>query len=105
MGNQNAFLARYEGMTSRVSHITGYLTDAAVYLGRIMRGSKRDVYPFGFLIFKTLSFLIGALFGCYLIRIDRRLHLILPAALYIFAGFFYYVYIYRKNVEEEVLIE
>ncbi len=104
MGNQNAFLVRYEGITTRSSHITGYLTDAAVCLGRMMRGKKSDVRPFLVLIFKILGFMIGAAIGCYLTQIDARLHLVLPAVIYILAGFFYYTHIYEKDAEEKALV-
>ena len=103
-GQSNAFLVRYEGITTRSSYITGYLTDAAVCLGRMMRGKKSDVRPFLVLIFKILGFMIGAAIGCYLTQIDARLHLVLPAVIYILAGFFYYTHIYEKDAEEKALV-
>ena len=101
MGNQNAFLTRYKRITTRISHITGYLTDAAVYLGRIMRGCKTSIRPFWFIIFNVLGFLIGALAGLFLIQIDVRFHLLLPAAIYILAGSFYHMEIYKGEIEHK----
>ncbi|NMA13150.1 MAG: DUF1275 domain-containing protein [Chloroflexi bacterium] len=101
MGNQNAFLTRYKGMTTRISHITGYITDAAVFLGRIMRGSRSFVRPFWFILLKILGFLLGALAGVYLIQIDIRFHLLFPAAIYIFAGFYYHSVIYKEEMEKK----
>lgn len=97
LGSQNAFLFKYRGLTTRITHLTGYITDAAVFLGRRIRGNREDMPRFWFLTFQTLGFLVGAGVGCLLVRLDRILYLTLPAALYALAGFFYLIYIYRKD--------
>ena len=98
LGSQNAFLTKYKGLTTRVSHVAGYLTDIAVFLARRIRGSRQDGPLFKFCAFQTLCFFLGALLGVLLIRINSGLHLFVPGAIFIFLGLFYLFLIRGKNV-------
>lgn len=63
LGLQNGILKNVRGLTSRTSHMTGYLTDAGVALGARLRGQKGLTWQAGYLVLQLFIFLLGALAG------------------------------------------
>lgn len=66
MGLQNGTHIRFHNITIRTTHMTGYLTDAAVSFGRAFRGSKEERYKALFISYSIFIFFLGGLFGAYI---------------------------------------
>lgn len=54
LGVQNGLFISYKGIIVRTTHITGNLTDAGVYLGRVIRGERQDSWRILFYFKKSL---------------------------------------------------
>jgi uncharacterized membrane protein YoaK (UPF0700 family) len=66
MGLQNGTRIRFHAIVIRTTHMTGYLTDAAVSFGRSFRGNKEARFEALFLSYSILIFFVGGLFGAFL---------------------------------------
>lgn len=102
-GVQNALLLRYKSITTRTTHITGYLTDCSVNLGRAIKGDKIAFKLFLFFFINILVFFFGAILGVYSIQfLDLRSFFII-GFLQIISGFFYLYFINNRDIGEEIL--
>jgi hypothetical protein len=60
---QNGILLNFHGVTTRTTHMTGYLTDAGVELGKRLRGVKTERWKLFYFAIHILIYLIGAVVG------------------------------------------
>lgn len=102
-GLQNGLLTRYKGMTTRTTHMTGYITDASVYLGRAISGDKDALTKFKFLVFNIFSFFLGTVIGVFSIDNLRLTAFIITGTLKIITGIYYLIFINKKDIHQVIL--
>lgn len=83
MGLQNGTYLRFQNITIRTTHMSGYVTDAAVSLGKAIRGSKEERFKALFLIYSIACFVCGGLFSAYLHLFQAENSLLVIGLLYI----------------------
>ena len=99
-GAQNALANRYRGLVLRTTHLTGLFTDFGMHLGMKLRG--HDIEPWKLLIplWITLSFLLGAVLGSYLLVIGRSDWLLLAGIGYVSGGLGWSIYKRTGGVDQ-----
>ena len=102
-GLQNALLTRYKGITTRTTHMTGYITDASVYLGRAISGDKEALTKFKFLVLNIFSFFLGTVIGVFSIDNLRLTAFIITGTLKIITGIYYLIFINKKDIHQVIL--
>lgn len=68
LGVQNAFHLKVRGTTLRITHITGYLTDAALVLSVVLKGGLKESWKMLFYIFSITCFFLGGLVSTIIIK-------------------------------------
>lgn len=63
MGLQNGILKNYRQVATRTSHMTGYLTDAGVALGHVLRGDRDQAWKLWYFTCHLVLFFLGSLAG------------------------------------------
>lgn len=94
-GAQNAMFLFIHNFIARTTHLTGYLTDTAFALGRLIRGYKEDWRKFYFNLSHIVVYLIGAILGVLLHQWMPNYLISFIAFLYIIAGLIYFIV--RRN--------
>lgn len=102
-GAQNALLTRYNGITTRTTHLTGYLTDCSINLGRAIRGDKNAFRYFLFFLINIIAFFIGTLVGVFTVSNISVRAFFLVAIFRMMSGLFYLKFINKKDVYQMVL--
>lgn len=102
-GAQNSLLTRYNGITTRTTHMSGYITDAGVYLGRAIRGNRWALKIFLFFFGNVMMFFIGSLVGLYSVSYFGFYSFILAGVMRILSGIYYIIFIYDKDKHQLVL--
>ncbi len=95
LGMQNGILTHYRGITTRITHMTGYLTDAGVEFGEWLRGKRGHVWRSGFFLTNVMIFAFGSLIGAVLFPYLGRQTMILAGVLQICCGLLYIFKIVR----------
>lgn len=93
LGLQNGMFIFYEGILIRTTHLTGYITDAAFFLGTIIRGNKKKIKEVLFYTVNIAAFLLGAASAAFVSAGYSFLYL---SGLYFFSVIYYFVL--RLNV-------
>jgi uncharacterized membrane protein YoaK (UPF0700 family) len=70
-GAQNALANHYRGLVLRTTHLTGLFTDFGIHLGMKLRGHRIEVWKLLIPVWITVSFLLGAIAGSFLILKGR----------------------------------
>jgi uncharacterized membrane protein YoaK (UPF0700 family) len=97
LGVQNGILLNFHGVTTRTTHMTGYLTDAGVELGKRLRGVKTERWKLFYFAIHILIYLIGAVVGA-LTRHALSLYAIAVAgALQIICGLIYFTMVIPEH--------
>jgi uncharacterized membrane protein YoaK (UPF0700 family) len=91
-GMQNGLFITYKGMTVRMTHITGSLTDMGVYIGNYLRKKHTDVWKIKFLFFLFLGFFIGGIIGSFSYFNFGRNSFLLASLGYLLAGILYFLW-------------
>lgn len=102
-GMQNALLTRYKGITTRTTHITGYLTDCSVNLGRAMRGDKNAFDHFLFFLINIFIFFLGGIIGFLCLEKFGFYSFFIIGLLTAFSGFFYTKFLNFKDYNQIIL--
>lgn len=104
LGLQNALFISYKGILVRTTHITGNLTDAGVFLGRLLRGESHDKAKMYFYFLNISAFFVGALMGTSLFFLQGRTAFLSLAFLYACEAASYFflrlMYYKRKHIEQ-----
>ncbi|MDO5715266.1 MAG: YoaK family protein [Tissierellia bacterium] len=103
-GIQNGLFVLYRGVLVRTSHVTGYLTDGAFYLGSYLRGKREHRWKIRFYLGSLGIFLMGALFFSNLLIQGQEDVLSIIGYSYIGTGFFYFMirqYIRQSRMDLE----
>ena len=90
MGLQNGILKNVRQVTSRTSHMTGYLTDAGVALGQVMRGDRDQAWKFWYFTCHLILFFLGSLAGGLVQILAGRWALSLAGLIQLSAGLVYW---------------
>ncbi|MGL4534287.1 MAG: YoaK family protein [Fusobacteriaceae bacterium] len=100
VGIQNGMLIKYKGIAAKTTHITGIFTDIGVYIGRYLRGDKKEIWKIEFSLFTMLGFLFGGFFAI-------KIYSILEGDIFYLIGFLYillgivFLDSNRKRIKEE----
>lgn len=94
-GAQNAMFLYIHNFIARTTHLTGYLTDTAFAVGRLIRGYKEDRRKFFFNLSHILVYLLGGILSVVLHKTIPNHLISLIAFLYILAGLIYFIV--RRN--------
>lgn len=92
MGLQNGTYIRFNNMQIRTTHMSGYLTDAAVSYGKALRGSLEERKKALFITYSIQMFFIGGLFGAWIQISHQSLALYIIGSLYIMVGFLVFLF-------------
>ncbi|GLI57143.1 permease [Propionigenium maris DSM 9537] len=91
-GMQNGLFITYKGMTVRMTHITGGLTDMGVYIGNYLRKKHSDVWKIKFLLTLILGFFAGGIVGSMSYFSFGKDSFLLASAGYLSSGFIYFIW-------------
>lgn len=82
MGLQNGTYIRFHNIIIRTTHMSGYVTDAAVSLGRAFRGNKEERFKALYLIYSIFCFVCGGLFASLLYAFRSPYHFLILGLMY-----------------------
>lgn len=102
-GVQNSLLTRYNGITTRTTHMTGYMTDAGVYLGKALRGNRRAFKIFLFFMGNIIIFFLGSFIGIWSVMRLGFYSFIAAGFLRMLSGIYYLLFIHEKDTHQLVL--
>lgn len=92
MGLQNGTYIRFNNMQIRTTHMTGYLTDAAVSFGKALRGSVEERKKALFITYSILMFFTGGLFGAWIQLSHQNWALYIIGSLYLLVGILVFLF-------------
>ena len=92
MGLQNGTYIRFNNMQIRTTHMTGYLTDAAVSFGKALRGSVEERKKALFITYSILMFFTGGLFGAWMQLSLQAWALYIIGILYLLVGILVFLF-------------
>lgn len=87
LGLQNGMFIFYDNILIRTTHLTGYLTDAAFFLGKAARSGKKNTKEVLFYIVNIAVFFLGAFSA---ILIPANYIFLYLFYLYLFSGSYYF---------------
>lgn len=90
MGFQNGMFIKFDQILIRISHFTGYLTDAGFLLGRVLRGNYKDLKTILIYLISIIAFISGGIFSAYNIDKNNK-SFIITGCFYIGVGVYYFV--------------
>lgn len=89
LGIQNGMFIPYNGMLIRTAHFSGYLTDAGLAMGRVLRGKRQELRRAVHYVSGILCFATGALVSAFM---PSSLFFYITAFLYFLSAVFYFVF-------------
>lgn len=89
LGMQNGMFIFYKGILIRTTHFTGYLTDAGLALGMVLRGKREELQRCLFYLSGIICFCIG---GFAALFIHTAIFFYTVSCLYLLIGIFYFVF-------------
>ena len=92
MGLQNGTYIRFNNMQIRTTHMTGYLTDAAVSFGKALRGSVEERKKALFISYSISMFFLGGLFGAWMQISHQIWALFIIGTLYLLVGILVFLF-------------
>ncbi len=97
LGLQNGILQNFRGVTTRVTHMTGYLTDAGVALGRKIRGEIGERWKFHYFLLHVAIFLAGAVLGALMRPVLLRYTVTISGAIQVLCGIVYLTFVIPEH--------
>lgn len=91
-GIQNGLFITYRGMTVRMTHITGGLTDMGVHIGNYLRRKNNDMWKVKFYLTIISGFFIGGGTGTLIYTYIGRTAFVYISLGYIFSGLMYFAW-------------
>jgi uncharacterized membrane protein YoaK (UPF0700 family) len=92
MGLQNGTYLRFQSITIRTTHMSGYVTDAAVSLGKAIRGNKEEGFKALFIMYSIFCFLGGGAFSAFLYIHYPDVSLLILGLLYISVSLIVFIF-------------
>lgn len=93
LGVQNGILKSFRGITSRTTHMTGYLTDAGVVVGERLRGKRGDTWKSWYFLLHVGIFIVGTLAGAILRPMLLRYTVTVAGVIQMICGVVYLGYV------------
>lgn len=92
MGMQNGMIVSFKGIVVRMTHMSGNVTDLAVFLGYRLRGNKNEDRKTGLIPFiAIISFLIGGVLGVLVYKEIGDVFFFIVSGLYVLVGILYFI--------------
>ena len=92
MGMQNGMIVSFKGIVVRMTHMSGNVTDLAVFLGYRLRGNKNEELKTGLIpLIAIISFLIGGILGILLYQKIGNTIFFIMAGIYVAVGILYFI--------------
>ena len=95
LGIQNGMFIPYNGILIRTSHFSGYLTDAGIAMGKVLRGKRQELLRSVHYLSGIIYFAAGAAASAF---IPSALFFYIIAVLYFFTAIFYFNF--RNAIEK-----
>ena len=90
LGIQNGMFIPYDGILIRTSHFSGYLTDAGLSMGKVIRGKRQELRRGVHYLFGIVCFAVGAAASAFMPSIA---FFYIIAVFYFFTAVFYFAFI------------
>ena len=90
LGIQNGMFIPYDGILIRTSHFSGYLTDAGLAMGKVMRGKRQELWRGVHYLSSIVCFAAGAAASAFMPSIA---FFYIIAVFYFFTAVFYFAFI------------
>lgn len=103
LGAQNSLLTRYNGITTRTTHLTGYISDCSINLGRALKGDTASFNNFIFFLINIIAFFVGTVIGVLTVNSISVRSFYYVAVLRIISSTFYLVFINKKDIHQKLL--
>ena len=94
LGIQNGMFIPYDGILIRTSHFSGYLTDAGLAMGKVMRGKRQELRRGVHYLSGIVCFAAGAAASAFMPSIA---FFYIIAVFYFFTAVFYFAFIRGFN--------
>ena len=92
MGMQNGMIVSFRGIVVRMTHMSGNLTDLAVYIGYKIKGNKNEKLITGLIpLIAILSFFTGGVLGMLLYQRIKNVVFFIMSGIYIGVGILYFI--------------
>lgn len=91
-GIQNGLFITYKGMTVRMTHITGGLTDMGVSIGNYLRKKHSEVWKIKFYLLLIIGFFTGGLIGTISFYYLGRSSFLMVSLGYLTSGLYYFLW-------------
>ncbi len=101
LGVQNGILMNYHGVTTRTTHMTGYLTDAGVELGKRLRGAETERWKLPYFVLHMAIYVVGALIGALMRFASFQYTVIFAGAMQIVNGIIYFTMVIPERAKEQ----
>lgn len=94
LGIQNGMFIPYDGILIRTSHFSGYLTDAGLAMGKVIRGKRQELWRGVHYLSGIVCFAAGAAASAFMPSIA---FFYIIAVFYFFTAVFYFAFIRGFN--------
>lgn len=89
LGMQNGMFIFYKDILIRTTHFSGYLTDAGLALGMVLRGKRHELKRCLFYVSGIVCFITGAAASVF---VAPQVFFYTAAFLYFLTGLFYFIF-------------
>lgn len=103
-GLQNGLFITYKGMTVRMTHITGGLTDMGVLIGNYLNKRHNEVWKIKFYLLLIIGFFIGGTIGAISFYKFGREAFIIVSIGYLSSGYLYFIW-RSRGIRNSIFIE
>ena len=93
LGIQNGMFIPYDGILIRTSHFSGYLTDAGLAMGKVIRGNRQELWRGIHYLSSILCFAAGAAASAFIPSVS---FFYIIAVLYFFTAIFYFAFLVKS---------
>ena len=93
MGMQNGMVVSFKGVVVRMTHMSGNVTDLAVFLGYKLRGNKNEAPITGIIPFLAIvSFFVGGIVGVCVYKVIFNVIFFIISGIYILLSIIYFIF-------------
>ena len=93
MGMQNGMVVSFKGVVVRMTHMSGNVTDLAVFLGYKLRGNKNEAPITGIIPFLAIvSFFVGGIVAVCVYKLIFNVIFFIISGIYIFLSIVYLIF-------------
>ena len=93
MGMQNGMVVSFKGVVVRMTHMSGNVTDLAVFLGYKLRGNKNEAPITGIIPFLAIvSFFVGGIVAVCVYKLIFNVIFFIISGIYVFLSIIYFIF-------------